>query len=195
MTRRYRRDRKPAWSPAKRLATAVLAASAIAIGIGAAGWADRQSGVDDRKASVQRELDKANARQRAAAPDAQKPGTEELTGLIAPNDRIEWDQGVTDTQEAPIPKGVIAVNSAWGQTIGANHYSAYAGESVAQPGRGMIVVQTFTLGGAHVSDEDYLAPAGTATLHISYADQHVLYLKTPTGETLTFDFDKRTFNR
>jgi hypothetical protein len=155
----------------------------------------RADGIPDgaRKTEVARQLDAANEAQRAMAPKGDKsmdPGAP----IVAPGDgAAAWDQGVFQTQEAPIPDGIITVRSLWSQTVGEVHYAVYVGASAPDPSRGLVVVQTYAVSGAHLDDEDYPAPVGLGSLWIVSASDHRLNLASESGATIVFDVDTRTF--
>lgn len=143
------------------------------------------------KADAVARMEAINSQIADAAPEAIKRIAPEV--LLPDTEPIPWDQGVNETREAPIPWGVIRVNSVWGQTVGLNHFSVYAGAAEYDPSQGMIVVQTYTLTGGHLLDEDFRAPYGTGWLRIVSASGHLLSLETETGSILVFDFDSRRF--
>jgi hypothetical protein len=166
----------------------------LGLGLGAVGWADAAPSQAAMKADVAHRLDAANAAARAGAPKAAKPanpqaaGPQNVAGAV-----LAWDNGVFDTQEAPIPGGVITVTSMWGGTVGSVHYCVYAGASASDPAQGLVTVQTYAVTGEHLKDQDYPAPAGTGSLRIVSASGHRLTLVTGSGKTLVFDVDTRTF--
>jgi hypothetical protein len=162
------------------------------LSVAAAGWADGAPSAAARKAQVTRDLEQVNADQRARAPKTAKGSRAAATRplAVAPN---AWDEGVFETQEAPIPAGVITVNSMWGKTNGDVHYSVYAGASRVDPGQGLLVVRTYAVTGELRDSASYPAPAGTGPLRIVAAKGHRLRLTTGTGAVLAFDVDTHRF--
>ncbi|MFG2169307.1 hypothetical protein [Micromonospora chersina] len=158
----------------------------------AAGWADRAPSATERKAQVIRDLDQANADQRARAPKTTKGPRPAVPGRLAPSPNA-WDEGVFETQEAPIPSGIIKVTSRWGQTNGDVHHSVYAGSSAVDPDQGLLVVRTYAVTGEVRDTATYPAPAGTGPLRIVAAAGHRLRLSTGAGAALVFDVDTRRF--
>lgn len=193
------RVRNSAPSSARRRRQIWLTAAVIAVvgpgaalSIGAAGWADRAPSAAERKAQVIRDLDQANADQRARAPKMAKGPRPAVADrpAAAPN---AWDEGVFDTREAPIPSGVITVTSMWGQTDGDVYYSVYAGTSGVDPKQGLLVVRTYAVTGEFRGTASYPAPAGTGPLRIVAATGHRLRMTTGAGAALVFDVDTRRF--
>jgi hypothetical protein len=195
-TGRRRVRRPPRASFARRHGRAALAGLllAVALGLGVAGFAWTEGRFDQErreKSGQAASYDEANRQQMASAPSGVK-GDPKLE-RPADSGTIAWDQGVFETQEAPIPKGILRVTSMWGQTIGQHHFSVYAGVSISKPGQGMIVVQTYTLDGRHLSDQDYATPARAGAVRIVSARGHRLDLESDSGVRFVFDFDSRRF--
>ncbi len=186
------RRRRRLWT----IATAVaLFGGAIGLSVAAAGWADGTHSDGAKKAELARQLDAANDAQRAKAPKDVKPADPRAAGpaVAAGGGAVAWDEGVFDTQEAPIPHGIITITSMWGQTVGDYHYAVYAGASASDPSQGLVIVQTYAVTGAHLTDEDYPAPAGTGPLRVVSANGHRLSLTSGSGAALVFDVDTRRF--
>ena len=172
---------------------------AVAIGLGGAVWADKPPTDAERKQAIAAQLDQANAKQRANAPKpvgadaADKASDTTRTRQRSGTAGLAWDSGVSDTREAPIAKGVIEVTSVWNDLVAGTHYSVYAGVSPDDPGQGVVVVQTYSVSGAPLRDDDYLAPPGAGSLHIDSAVGQQLHLTGGAGKTYVFNVDTRTF--
>src|SRR5690349_21498184 len=103
-----RRTRRAGWNWQKAFAVAVITAGVL--GVAGVGWADRAQSEKDAKANAIAQMEQTNARQRANAPKGEKPAAAQKPAGPACN-AVAWDQGVSDTKEAPIPGGTIEVTT------------------------------------------------------------------------------------
>jgi hypothetical protein len=176
-------------------AAVALAAAGLALGLSSHGWATdaptSPNAEQQAKAAAAAKMDQANAQQLANAPKGTKPNAGAASRACTP---AAWDEGVSATQEAPIPAGTIHVTSVWATTTRGHHIAVYAGSVAQDHSKGLLIVQTYTMCGRHVSDTDYPAPAGTGEIQIVSVNQHILALTSSTGASLSFDFDSGTFS-
>ncbi len=169
---------------------ATILGSVIAVASASGSTATDQSA----KATALANLDKANANQVSGAPKGTKPDDAQIQAILnAPCEAVTWEEGVSDTQESMLPVGVAEVTSVWMTTVGQSHYAVYAGSVDSDHSQGLLIVQAFDACGRHVSDTSYAGAAKLGELHIASVTGHVLSLTGPAGDTITFDFDARTF--
>lgn len=173
----------------KRIAVTSTAVAIIG-GIASFAWArpDSHPSEQDAKAAAIASMQAANTYQRAHAPKSAKPDPAARTPAAC--DPIGWDEGVSDTQEAPIPKGVIRVNSVWASTFDNHHYAVYAGVSAADSTQGLMMVLTYSPCGVLIHAVAHPTPNRHGAVHIAAAHGHRLTLVDSSGAPqATFDVD------
>jgi hypothetical protein len=168
---------------------AVLAAMA-AVGAASLASAGPQPDQNSAKQAEATRMEALIRAQHANAPKQAKPaqGSAEL-----PPEPIAWDQGIFETQEAPIPSGIIRVTSLWTRTVGDRQVSVYAGASVSDPAQGLLVVMKTDLYGRGMTLDQYKAPQGLGALRVVAERGTRVSLRSEQGSTVEFDAVQRRF--
>lgn len=141
---------------------------------------------DPAKASLVQRINDKDRSQLANAPRSSKPTDYAATHPVSPCIPEVWDEGVFYQHQNTLPTGAMRSTSVFEKVIDSTYYTAYVGADYDSPVDGLIIVQTFSLCGRHIDDEEYAVP-GAGSLTITSASGTTMYITSDKDVVLSFD--------